>query len=1039
MAVYYVATTGSNGNSGAIGSPWLTIAYAVAQLSAGDTLFIRGGTYTGSSNVIDSAVNTVPSGTSGSRITIGGYPGETVTITPPDGQQAIRLTVGAPAYLTVQDLTLDGINGTDIPANGAPDLIFLSTGAHHNIFQRLDVQRSSANGFGFSSQNGEANYNQILNCLIHDNGRLDFGNTGYGIYLKTSVNVIAGNEIFGNNGYGIQHNPAATFGNDNIIRANRIHDNAVHGTIGVGGETSYGIVISGGERNIVHSNLIYRNQGGILLYGGGGVQSKDTKVYNNTITGNLGHGGGGESGIDCQYYDSANPPLITNNIIWDNANADLLDYGQDADTGTADGTAIADTNICVVFAGITPTNNLTDDPLFTDAAGADYTLDTTSSPSSPAIDAGLTLSEVTIDFAGNARPAGAAYDLGAYESGATGGAGGVGESEGSSGSPGGGGSGETPAGPGAPAEEATGTVTDTYSDMDMQCPADWENGFKEGLITQWGDARRPSSHLFTGEWQGTTFDFQIADTDGRFRAQQASFTERYWNDPLTIRMTTRENRADLGFAFTVFCGPIIEAQPVAPRLFNITLGDVVSQGLLSDRSKVPWRIVRDSFLQQLDAISESLDRDRPEPILYGAHTRQANEETSPESSDGIRTTPIYLGLDTVGSRQYHVWMICGHATQDVEIYVDDVIRVEGSILGFPIWMIPHHPQHTSQFGTAYQDKVSDTYGTTRRYTLLYGRFGYVTTDACASGEMKLTAAVWGIEDVGDGSGSLITDRFDQYQHFLINYVANYGAESYQSGSWLDNPTWDLFDGPVSKVNEASFEAARAIGEDRLSTGYVGAAAIGAGPGDRASVKTWIADWNRSCACRFGINHFGQMHIFLVRPTAAIKVAAPLYIDAYEILDGSFSTELKWDEHATSIQYKADFEQATSEWLTSGVVEDTDASTNYGRTILSEPREYPFAPGRTQAEHLATLELRIRKHRPRYIVLDATIGPDPVTDDSLGYLDIGDYFRYVDFDAVQETRQERLAQVIEPVVRVGSRRTSVVAMDVEDLIDYDVDA
>ena len=42
---YYVATTGDDGDPGTLAEPWLTWNYAFNQLSAGDTLFIRGGTY----------------------------------------------------------------------------------------------------------------------------------------------------------------------------------------------------------------------------------------------------------------------------------------------------------------------------------------------------------------------------------------------------------------------------------------------------------------------------------------------------------------------------------------------------------------------------------------------------------------------------------------------------------------------------------------------------------------------------------------------------------------------------------------------------------------------------------------------------------------------------------------------------------------------------------------------------------------------------------------------------------------------------------
>lgn len=591
------------------------------------------------------------------------------------------------------------------------------------------------------------------------------------------------------------------------------------------------------------------------------------------------------------------------------------------------------------------------------------------------------------------------------------------------------------------------TTTDTFSDMDMQCPADWENGFKQGLITDgsdgsgFGDAERPASHLLTGEWQGSTFNFQIADKQGFLRAQQASLVDRYWNDALTVRMTTRANRALYGRAFTVFSGPIIEAQPTEGLMWDVTLGDAVSQGMLSDRHQVPWRKIRDGFLNQLTVgISDRLDRDTPEPILYGRHTRPLDEASSPGLPEAFQVQPIYLGITDVSSLDYHVWLVCGHAVEDLDLYVDGVLQTENPPAFGPTWLIPHHAEFLSEFGATYQDFVSDTDPTqTRRYTLIYGNFGRDEPDACARGDQTLTCAVRGVESVGDGTGGLIEDRFQQYKHFLINYVANQGPQSYLSGDWLTNPTWDVFDGTVTKVDETSFDTATLIGQERVSGGYIGAAAIGIRSGEQTSARKWIADWNRSCACRFMVTHDGRMQIFLLHPTDAEKAAAPLYTDAYEILEGSFATELKWDEHATSIAFVGDWYEPTGDWRTNDTVKDDAAITNYGRDIPSETREYPFAPGIDALTHLAILELRIRKHRPRYIRLDATIGPNPVTDDSLGYLDGGDYFRYVSFDAVQETREIRMAQVIAPGVRVGARRCSVIAMDCEDLIDYDVDA
>jgi hypothetical protein len=395
-ATYYVSQSGNDANSCAAAqtmipaSQRLTIAAGVACLSAGDTLYIHSGNYTGAKNTVDSLTGIVRGGSnfSSGAITIAGYPGETVTITPPQGLQGIRLTTPAQRYLIFQDLTIDMINQT-VPGNG-PDGIYLSGGANHNRFQRLEVKNNSTSGINFSSNNGSADFNEVLDCALHHNGRLNVGNSGYGIYGGTSNNLIQGNDIYANNGYGIQFNSSAGTGNDNIIRNNKIHGNMVHGTISAGGTTSYGLVLMHGNNNLVYNNLIYANQGGIQIYSG----NIGSKIYNNTITGNLATPLDGEHGIDMQYYGGA--PTIQNNIIYNNGSGDPIhNYGG----GT--GTPVID-------------HNLTTDPGFVNADMNDFHLKATSA----AVDAGVALAGVPVDRDGIMRPQGRGYDIGAYEFGA---------------------------------------------------------------------------------------------------------------------------------------------------------------------------------------------------------------------------------------------------------------------------------------------------------------------------------------------------------------------------------------------------------------------------------------------------------------------------------------------------------------------------------------------------------------------------------------------------------------------------------------------
>jgi parallel beta-helix repeat protein len=70
-AQFFLAVGGSDANPGSIGSPFGTLNFAVNQLSAGDTLFLRGGVYQGVGEVeID------VTGTAGSPITIRNYQNE---------------------------------------------------------------------------------------------------------------------------------------------------------------------------------------------------------------------------------------------------------------------------------------------------------------------------------------------------------------------------------------------------------------------------------------------------------------------------------------------------------------------------------------------------------------------------------------------------------------------------------------------------------------------------------------------------------------------------------------------------------------------------------------------------------------------------------------------------------------------------------------------------------------------------------------------------------------------------------------------------
>jgi hypothetical protein len=396
-AEYYVATNGSDSNNGSQAAPFKTFERAIAPLQPGDTLYIRGGTYTDQINLQDSN----KSGRAGAYITIAGYPGETVILQhagdKPNGYGAIKAR-GNRGYFIFENFTIDSVNeawysGWDI-----------AYGNHDFILRNLEIKNGTSTGLSII----QASNIQVINCRIHDSKTAPekTGAEGpsrhYGFYIRSVNNMlIEGSQIYNQPGGGIQAFPGPV--NNLVIRNNVIHhnNNLVHSNVPgilVQGDSSYVKDGVGSVRDVqIYNNIVYSNCvdqpsgakscGGIRIVGD---NTRGTKVWNNTVYGNKGYG---VIITPKNYGENANvPPIDTvlqNNIVFGNTTTQITEGG----------------------ANTTQSNNLTTDPKFVNAAAGDFGLQ----EGSPALDKGITLAAVPKDFTGKARPEGAAYDLGAFE------------------------------------------------------------------------------------------------------------------------------------------------------------------------------------------------------------------------------------------------------------------------------------------------------------------------------------------------------------------------------------------------------------------------------------------------------------------------------------------------------------------------------------------------------------------------------------------------------------------------------------------------
>jgi len=187
-AEYYVAPTGSDSNAGTFAAPFATLQKANDQAQAGDTVWLRGGTYQNTKQI---KLN--KSGQSDSkRINYWAYQAE-VPVLDFSKYVSTNTAVDSPTILiTGSFLHLRGLevaNGA-VGASGAhSNDAIRSEGASNNVFERLNIHHNFGPGLFISKGNGN---HLILNCDSHDNYDKDGSQgdgqnaDGFGVHYQTS-------------------------------------------------------------------------------------------------------------------------------------------------------------------------------------------------------------------------------------------------------------------------------------------------------------------------------------------------------------------------------------------------------------------------------------------------------------------------------------------------------------------------------------------------------------------------------------------------------------------------------------------------------------------------------------------------------------------------------------------------------------------------------------------------------------------------------------------------------------------------------------
>jgi len=423
-AVYYVnGSTGNDANPGTSSAPWRTIQKAANTLRAGETVIVNGGTY--NERVVVSG-----SGSSGNLIT---FQAQGTVVTKGFQVQA--------NYVKVDSFEIGNIAYVHHTSRNTGSGVYIS-GSNNQITNNY-VHNTPAAGIYLNSSG-------TSNNLVSGN-RVAYG-VECGIFVQGSNNLIASNDVShthsveGSDADGIRF-----FGTANIFRKNYVHDIIYAESPGddphIDAIQTWGPVDTVTfEQNIFDipdnemqgsmisistnpvQNLTFRNNifinGSKTAWGpainimGYSGSSLGSTVVNVTVVNNTFIRTGGNNLAYCVVlHDGVQNATVTNNAFYNCGGRDFgywstnSFFGGTASNITVRNNSVFTTDGVAPSGGPSPNDVWMADPMFMNTATRNFHLQSTS----PLINKGAMLSQVTNDYDGVARPQGAAYDIGAFE------------------------------------------------------------------------------------------------------------------------------------------------------------------------------------------------------------------------------------------------------------------------------------------------------------------------------------------------------------------------------------------------------------------------------------------------------------------------------------------------------------------------------------------------------------------------------------------------------------------------------------------------
>lgn len=395
---FYVAPGGSDSDPGTAVKPWATLQHAADSVNPGDTVIVQPGLYAGA--------KFSHSGTSSAPMTFSGQPGTVINAPGPFNTNHDNLWIRNAHSLILAGFEVTGAPRAGIAIQGEPNAPARGNVVQHN----------------FSHHNGRWGiFTGYAQDVVIEANETSFSGSEHGIYVSNSADnpIIRRNVAHHNRASGIQINADPRLPGDGIISHALVEANLIYAN-GLGGGA--GINLASVRDSLFQNNLLFANHAsGIAGWDDQAGRRWGTK-YNQFLNNTIVMAPDGRFALALHNGSSGN--VVKNNILFHPGLKGSIDIDRSSLPGLSSDYNVVVNRFAVDGKFITFVKwqakgydahallATSLQQLFVDVGTNNYHL----AAGSPAIDAGITVPEVTDDLDGQPRPQGTGYDIGAYES-----------------------------------------------------------------------------------------------------------------------------------------------------------------------------------------------------------------------------------------------------------------------------------------------------------------------------------------------------------------------------------------------------------------------------------------------------------------------------------------------------------------------------------------------------------------------------------------------------------------------------------------------